>query len=57
MSFTAYNLKDNILIWPKAYDIMPVGKKDESAYSGTQKSPELRPPGIFYSVAARWLMP
>lgn len=23
----------------------------------TQKSPELRPPGIFYSVVAGWLMP
>ena len=41
----------------KAYAIMPVGKKDESAHCGTQKAPELRPPGLFYSVVARWLMP
>ena len=26
---------------------MPVGKKDESAHCGTQKAPELRPPGLF----------
>lgn len=25
---------------------MPVGKKDESAHCGTQKAPELRPPGL-----------
>lgn len=41
----------------KAYAIMPIGKKDESAHCGTQKAPELRPPGLFYSVVARWLMP
>ena len=41
----------------KAYAIMPVGKKDESAHCGTQKAPELRPPGLFYSVLGGWLNP
>lgn len=47
----------------KAYAIMPVGKKDESAHCGTQKAPELRPPGLFYSrcgkvaYALGWLPP
>ena len=39
----------------KAYAIMPVGKKDESAHCGTQKAPEVATPGLFYSVVARWL--
>ncbi len=37
----------------KAYAIMPVGKKDESAHCGTQKAPEVATPGLFYSVVAR----
>ena len=41
----------------KAYAIMPVGKKDESAHCGTQKAPEVATPGLFYSVVARWLIP
>ena len=36
----------------KAYAIMPVGKKDESAHCGTQKAPEVATPGLFYSVVA-----
>lgn len=32
----------------KAYAIMPVGKKDESAHCGTQKAPEVATPGLFY---------
>ena len=40
----------------KAYAIMPVGKKDESAHCGTQKAPEVATPGLFYSVVARWLI-
>ena len=34
----------------KAYAIMSVGKKDVSAHSEQQKTPELRPLGFFYSV-------
>ncbi len=34
----------------KAYAIMPIGKKDESAHCGTQKAPEVATPGLFYSV-------
>ena len=41
----------------KAYAIMPVGKKDESAHCGTQKAPEVATPGLFYSVLGGWLNP
>ena len=41
----------------KSPGVATIGKKDESAHCGTQKAPELRPPGLFYSVVARWLMP
>ena len=41
----------------KAYAIMPVGKKDESAHCGTQKAPEVATPGLFYTVLGGWLNP
>ena len=41
----------------KAYAIMSVGKKDVSAHSEQQKTPELRPLGFFYSVSGGWLKP
>jgi hypothetical protein len=41
----------------KAYGIMPVGKKDVSAHSEQQKTPESRPLGFFYSVSGGGLKP
>ena len=41
----------------KAYGIMPVGENDRSAHVAQQKAPELRPPGLFYSVLGGWLNP
>ena len=36
---------------------MPVGENDRSAHVAQQKAPELRPPGLFYSVLGGWLNP
>ena len=36
---------------------MPVGKNDVSIHVGTRKAPEVRTPGLFYSVQAGWLIP
>lgn len=46
-----------ILILRFAYVIMPVGKNDVSIHIGMRKAPETQPPGLFYSVLSRWLIP
>ena len=45
------------LILAGAYDILCLGKNDESASKKQQKPHEVRTRGVFCTVLARWLRP